>query len=267
MSDVVHVAPLSLPLSLTEIKTHLRVDHSDEDAKITALTWAAVNYVEAATSRALVAHTRRIYADSFADASVDVDVVEIARGPLRAVSSITYSDTNGNAQTLSTTDYTVDKFSQRARIMPSYGKWWPATRSTANSITIEYRAGHSIAATANASTDTITAASHGYSNGDVVQLYNSGGALPGGLSESIAYYVVGATSDTLQLSITSGGAAVDITGAGTGTHFLGVVPRPLLEACLLLIGHLYENREATNAQPLAQIPLGIDALCSPYRIF
>ena len=39
-------------------------------------------------------------------------------------------------------------------------------------------------------------------------------------------------------------------------------------AMLLLIGHWYENREATIAgQAVASLPLAVDALLQPYRIY
>jgi len=73
--------------------------------------------------------------------------------------------------------------------------------------------------TADASTDTITATAHGLSNNDVVLFTNSGGALPGGLSTNTIYYVISAATDTFQVSTSLGGGAVDITDAGTGTHY------------------------------------------------
>jgi hypothetical protein len=41
-------------------------------------------------------------------------------------------------------------------------------------------------------------------------------ALPTGISEGTVYYIVGAATDTFQLSLTSGGAAIDITAVGSG---------------------------------------------------
>ncbi len=42
-------------------------------------------------------------------------------------------------------------------------------------------------------------------------------------------------------------------------------PADLVAAQLLLIGHYYQNREASGTERLAEIPLGVDALCRPYR--
>lgn len=73
--------------------------------------------------------------------------------------------------------------------------------------------------TADASTNTITAVSHGLPDGAVVTL-SSTTTLPGGLGTYPPnfYYVINRTNTTFQLSTTSGGSAVDITDAGTGTH-------------------------------------------------
>lgn len=73
--------------------------------------------------------------------------------------------------------------------------------------------------TADASTDFLTDAAHGLVNGDRVMVYNSGGALPAGLSANTVYFIVNKTNDTFQLALTSGGSAIDLTTAGTGTNY------------------------------------------------
>lgn len=65
--------------------------------------------------------------------------------------------------------------------------------------------------------NTITMTAHPFADGDIVRL-KTDGTLPGGLVTSKEYYVIGSTANTIQLSETSGGTAVDITSAGSGTH-------------------------------------------------
>jgi hypothetical protein len=65
-------------------------------------------------------------------------------------------------------------------------------------------------------TETLTSNAHGYSNGTAVQVASTA-TLPGGLSASTTYYVVGATANTFQLALTSGGSPINLTSAGTGT--------------------------------------------------
>ena len=62
------------------------------------------------------------------------------------------------------------------------------------------------------STETITATAHGFSNGDeVTYTVPTGQSAIGGLTTSTNYFVVSATTDTLKLAATSGGAAINLT--------------------------------------------------------
>lgn len=63
-----------------------------------------------------------------------------------------------------------------------------------------------------APTDTLLAENHGLVNGTRVVILHTGAfAIPGGLTEGTVYFVVAATTDTFQVSLTSGGAAINIT--------------------------------------------------------
>lgn len=91
-------------------------------------------------------------------------------------------------------------------------------------------------ATFNSSTDTWTATDHYLEDSDRVVLSTTG-TLPSGYSAGTTndyqgtvttgqiYYVVNATSTTFQLALTKGGAAVNGTTAGTGTHTFTIVAK------------------------------------------
>ena len=66
--------------------------------------------------------------------------------------------------------------------------------------------------TFNQSTDTFTKTSHGLSNGDTVAFDSS--AITGFTADTL-YYVVSSTTDTFQLSESSGGSAVTVSGSTT----------------------------------------------------
>lgn len=73
---------------------------------------------------------------------------------------------------------------------------------------------------AGVTSNTITSAGHGMVNTRQCMVYNVfAESLPTGLVEGTIYFVVGATTDTFQLSLTSGGAAVDITAIGELAFF------------------------------------------------
>lgn len=67
---------------------------------------------------------------------------------------------------------------------------------------------------------------HGLANTDRVMLFNVlGTALPTGVSEGTVYFVVNSATDTFKVSLTSGGAAVDVTAVGGGEgYFEKVIP-------------------------------------------
>lgn len=76
--------------------------------------------------------------------------------------------------------------------------------------------------TADISTNVLTLVAHGLANGDQIVLSNSNTPpnLPTPLIPKRIYYVINATTDTLKLSLTSGGSAIDILDEGLGRHKL-----------------------------------------------
>lgn len=65
-------------------------------------------------------------------------------------------------------------------------------------------------------TEVFDSAAHGFVNTNTVVVWSiSGVSLPTGVSEGTVYYIVGTTTDTFQLSLTSGGAAINITAVGS----------------------------------------------------
>lgn len=82
----------------------------------------------------------------------------------------------------------------------------------------------------NKTTDFITLNNHGLVNNDPIQFNDYGmGTMPTPLAPRTTYYVKNKTTNTFQISATSGGAVIDITGdAGVGTIYAwGVIPVPL----------------------------------------
>ena len=68
-----------------------------------------------------------------------------------------------------------------------------------------------------ATDDKIDLTAHGLDNGEVVH-FSTTGTLPAGLSLNTKYFVINKTANDFEVSLTSGGAAVDITDDGSGTH-------------------------------------------------
>jgi uncharacterized phiE125 gp8 family phage protein len=129
-------APASEPVSLAEAKTHMRIDHSDDDTYITALIPAARKRIEQVTRRALIDQTWEMHLNWFPD------LIEVPRPPLSSVTSITYLDDNGASQTLASSVYTVDTDSQPGRIYEAYDQSWPTTYAVPKAIKVTFVAGY-----------------------------------------------------------------------------------------------------------------------------
>lgn len=260
MTDILIAPPSLEPVTLAEAKSNMRVTWSDDDAKITDWIGEAREQIEELCDLALVLQSRRLLLDRFPSE------IEMFRKPLRAVQSIQYLDVDGVLQTLATSQYRVDKASHPARITQEYNVTWPGTHPVMHAVRVNYTAGILLPFTADAGTDVVTAAGHGYADADIVQVSTLGGVLPTGLAAATNYHVRDATADALKLAAAAGGAAIDITGAGTPPNVLGTVPRRARSLILLLVAHRHENREPVNiGSSVNEIPMAAQHLFDQLR--
>lgn len=134
---IVQSSPPSLePVTLTEAKSHCRVDIVEDDVLIGRLITAAREYVEATIKRQLITATWKLYLDSFPEEII------LPRPPLSSVTSITYVDTNGATQTVSASVYQVTTADEPARIVTAYGQSWPTARTQPDAVCVTYVAGY-----------------------------------------------------------------------------------------------------------------------------
>ena len=73
-------------------------------------------------------------------------------------------------------------------------------------------------------TNTFNSTAHGFADGEAVRLYTASGTLPTEVGVTLRYYIINADANTFQLSLTSGGPVVAITGDGSGTLNVGRDP-------------------------------------------
>lgn len=141
MSLVRTVGPTTEPLTLSEAKAHLRVDHPSEDTLIAALVQAAREYVEAFTHRALITQTWKLTIERFPSG----DYIELPKAPLISVGSVQYIDTAGAQQTLATSVYDADTTCTPGVVRLKYDQSWPSTRDVWNAVEITFDAGYGAA--------------------------------------------------------------------------------------------------------------------------
>ena len=88
-------APTSEPLTLTQVKNHLRIDDTNSDDELTLLLAAARAHVETRTNRQLM---RATYTMTF-DRWPSGNEIALRMPPLESVTSVTYYDENEASQT------------------------------------------------------------------------------------------------------------------------------------------------------------------------
>lgn len=144
----VTTAPVTEPLSATDVKNYLKVEHTADDDLIDIMIQAAREYVENHTGRALMTQTIREYFDAFPTSTNDnpKSAITLRFSPVSEVTDLDYTDAEGQSQSLTiATQTTVDKISEPTRIFPAYNTSWPDTRDQANAVEVEYTAGYSSA--------------------------------------------------------------------------------------------------------------------------
>jgi len=136
------VGPTVEPLTIADVESHCQMGTIIDDQKlaVNGMIVAARKWVENRIWRQCCTATWKAYLDGF---PAEIQIRD--KLPVQSVSSIQYTDENGDTQTLSSANYQVDCVSEDspARIMPAYGCSWPTTRgSTYNTVTITFVAGY-----------------------------------------------------------------------------------------------------------------------------
>lgn len=132
------------PLTLDEAKTWLRLGdtmHTEEDSLVRALVTVARRTVEDRTNRLFFQSTCALHVDGFPAESTGVIRVPVA--PLVSVASITSYDSTDGATVMSTSDYTVDIYSEPGRISLRNSGTWPTDLRTIDAGIVSLTAGYS----------------------------------------------------------------------------------------------------------------------------
>lgn len=242
---VTSTGPTSLPIHRNAIKQHCRLglDVTEDDKLIDDYIREATIALEKDTQRALVMQTRKMYMEQF---PIGEDCIAIPACPVYAIDSITYVDYSGETQTWSSSSYIVNTADEPAEVAYVFGGMWPSAREQEKSITVTMKSGYVVPFSVNPTTNVFTLTNYTPTNGDIWRVTNSGGTLPGGLSENTDYYVVNASGSTCKLSTTAGGSAVDVTTTGTGLNFFGELDPRARQAIYMRVAGMVLDREGAD---------------------
>lgn len=137
-------APATTPVTLTEVKDQLRVEHTDDDTLINRLISVAVAYtdVQGALGHAMITQKWGQWVNS-----TPPQTVKLLLGPLIAVTAVKYYDANGTLQTDTLSNYEIFGTEFSSTIGPKEGFAWPVTQDRPDAIRIEYTIGYGSATT------------------------------------------------------------------------------------------------------------------------
>lgn len=117
-----YTAPSAEPITTADLKTHCRVDISDDDTYIAALGVVARRHVENVTGLKLINATWDVYYSTFGNEMV------MPFAPLGSITSVKYYDTAGTQQTLASSVYESGSRYGVPSIRLAYNQTWPAFR-------------------------------------------------------------------------------------------------------------------------------------------
>ena len=149
------------PVSLADMKRHMRVDHNSDDAEIAAYMIEARQYIEDTVGIAFINQSWKITIDRWPggkeawwDGVREMSITELynasstqslylPRYPLVSVTSITTYDEASNSSSVTTANvFDVDTASLPGRLTLKRGQTWPVALRANNAIEIVYVAGY-----------------------------------------------------------------------------------------------------------------------------
>lgn len=134
---VVKTAATFEPLTVSAAKRHLRVTEQDDDGLIGGYISAARALVEASTGTKLATQTLTMRAYDWAD------LAKLPSAPIASVSSVKYTDTAGDIQTLDSSVYEARLWGMSPGIDLAFGESWP-TVEPGSLIEVEAVAGYAL---------------------------------------------------------------------------------------------------------------------------
>ncbi|MEL6289397.1 MAG: hypothetical protein AAFQ42_05035 [Pseudomonadota bacterium] len=130
--------PAIEPVSVPEVRRHLKLDSVADDDLIAGLITSARQHLEMILGQAFITQQWRDVRDGWPAARTPV---LLARGPLRSLDAVRVIDADGVAEVIAAENYLVDPISSPARLVCASGEAWPRPGRTLNGIEIDFTAG------------------------------------------------------------------------------------------------------------------------------
>lgn len=255
------------PITLAELRLLCRVgpDDTSRDVLLRALSTTAREATELMLGAAIGQQTVEDTHDGWPA------MFCLRRHPVHSITSIKYFDEDNVEHTVDSTIYYLNDVREPKIALLDDETWTDDALRTSGAIKVRYVCGYGreFTVTADVGTDALTSASHGLTDGDDL-LIRSTGTVPGGLATDTRYWVRDAATNTFKVAATQGGAAIDITSAGTGTITVSEgIPRPVFHHIGLLVSQWFDiNTPAvgnTIDKAIVEVPNTLKFLSSNIR--
>lgn len=190
MVTVLKTAPATIAVSVAEAKAHMNVTGATDDTYIETLLNAVTGLVEQRTGRKLITQTWYYKFESWPGDGIIV----LPFGNTISVTSIKYTDEDGDESTLSSDDYTVDADSIPGRCVLNYDADWPTdVLHNVNPIVVEFVTGYGAAAAVPADIKHAIKymVGHWYANREVVVIGTITAEVPDTFKSLISSYRLG----------------------------------------------------------------------------
>lgn len=130
--------PVLEPITVADVKdAAFIIDDSSYDLYISKqLIPSARRHVEELAVRSLITQTRKQYYDDLRD------IMWLRYGPVSAITSVTYKDSNESSQTLTSSLYDLDNKREPARLVRGYNETYPSSITDTNSVVVTMTCGY-----------------------------------------------------------------------------------------------------------------------------
>lgn len=183
MALVLTSGPASEPVTLAEVKAHLRIDSSAEDVLLTSLILTSRLHIEAALGLALINQSWMLVLDRWpGDGTVEIPIA-----PLQAITAVRVRDAAGIPAIVATTTYLADIASKPPRLVWNNAAP-PAPGRFANGIEIDVLTGFGASAAsvpAPLKHAILMLVAHWYEHRDPVEIGSSAVRIPDAVNDLI----------------------------------------------------------------------------------
>jgi uncharacterized phiE125 gp8 family phage protein len=132
--------PAAEPVSLAEVKADLRIDHTDDDARLERLITEARQSIDGPRPwfvRSLMPQTWEVSLDAF-----PASEILLPTAPVQSITTVYYDDADGVQQEVPGADYYLDDAQEPPWAIPVSGGWTASPMSAANAVRVRFVSGY-----------------------------------------------------------------------------------------------------------------------------